>query len=845
MSGVHVIAAEQAVKHLAPPHPATQPAVAAPAPGTQPAGPLPKLACEEPTFNFPDTWAGDKVEHTFKMHNAGEGTLEIINVKPGCGCTVAGQFDKSIAPGKDGKVPVALNTGRQNSTVEKKITVESNDPANKFYILTLKGNIKMRLVMEPPNGAAWGHITPQSPEAMTVKVRNQTDKPMKLEAIPDPHQTMFEATIKEVEPGKAAEIVVKLKQPVRDGTSIGNLRFKTGIEGEAELSIPCNAYKAPVIEVMPAAISASMAPNQPFKQSVNFRYNGDGKMKIESVKPSTDKIQTQLSEREVGKTFELMVSLPVGFEATDEKPAEIVVATDVKEHEKISIPVRVRVNTPMTQPAMTVLAESLIGKPAPAVGLKDASGRNVNIGGARDEVTVVNFWASWCAICKKELPVLQKVNEVYSKKGVRFVNISTDGKVAGKEVEDAAKKLQVDIPIALDPNGDASAKYGANRVPTLFLINKKGIIEKVHRGIPPTFEADLKNELDTLLQGKPLAQAQPTPAVAPLPHSTTRPSQASIGPAFIVEPLNQDMGRHKPSEQVQYTVNYRNGGTQPLTIKSVKPSDGLQVEPGYTTKLEPGASSSVKVSLTAPGKPGPILHQLAFQTDDASSPTKIVKLYGSVRSMVEYQPPTGVNFPRNRRTQNIPSLATLVYNGEGKIEYGKPESSSPKFEATIEPIPNGPYAKLVVTPKPPFDAGENDAVIHVKTSCKEQPMVDVPVKFFLPGRVEITPAEVVLPGSTHLQRSTVMIKNNGDRSLNILGVKASNEQIRTQFYPDSDGMSYNLMLIIPAASDAAAEKEERSEKVTIRTDDPEYGEIVIPIRVGGAAAASDKVSRTE
>src|SRR4030095_15921910 len=109
-------------------------------------------------------------------------------------------------------------------------------------------------------------------------------------------------------------------------------------------------------------------------------------------------------------------------------------------------------NAPVPPP--TVAAETLIGKPAPAVGLKDASGRIVNIGGDRNGMTRLNFWASWCAVCKKELPVLQKVNDIYSKKGVRFVNISTDGKIAGKEVEDAAKKLQVDIPIALDPTGD-------------------------------------------------------------------------------------------------------------------------------------------------------------------------------------------------------------------------------------------------------------------------------------------------------------------------------------------------------------------------------------------------------
>src|SRR5262249_53047179 len=150
----------------------------------------------------------------------------------------------------------------------------------------------------------------------------------------------------------------------------------------------------------------------------------------------------------------------------------------------------------------------------------------------------------------------------------------------------------------------------------------------------------------------------------------------------------------------------------------------------------------------------------------------------------------------------IPSLGTLIYNGPGKIEYGKPESDSPKFEATIEPIATGPYAKLIVTAKPPLETGENRAKIHIKTNVKEQPELDVPVLFVLPPRVEVAPSEVLLSPSARIQSARVVIHNNGDKSFSVLGVKVSNDKIHWQFYPSQDISTYQLMLNLPPA-DAA------------------------------------------
>ncbi len=843
------------------PHPAhafgvaaTRPAVAQ----TQPTGPAPKIHCEKPIHEFADAWAGEKVEHTFIIRNDGAATLKIPpgGVKPSCGCTLAGKFDDTIEPGKEGKIPVSLSTAKQNAQLIKTIHVQSNDPIAPDLTLTLKGNVKMRIGMEPVIGAAWGRVGPQSPASMTIKLTNNTPKPMKLQAIPlaEAEQKMFEFALKETEPGKAAEVVVTLKKPVREGQNTAILRIQTGITEEPEVTISCNAFMPPLVELMPTNIMAMMTPGKESNQNVSIAYNGEGEMAIKEVKPSVSTIRTQLATATPGKKYNLMVTLPAGFETPNDKPASLVIDTDLKSNPQINIPIRVRI--PATQPVV-VVAESLIGKPAPMGALKSTEGKDVTFGAPGKEVLVLDFWATWCGYCKKQMPVLDKVRASYDGKPVRFLNVSVDAQKSPQEVVDVAKGLGVSLPIALDPTSVVANKYSSPmRLPTLFLIGKNGIVEAVHRGNTPTLDADVRKALDTLLEGKslprppaqpPIAQNPATqPALAMRPPTTPTTPQAAVpaspGPSLGVD-LRQDIGQRKLKEAIHYDMVLRNDGLQPLEVKSIKPSDGLTIS-DYTHVVQPRSSGSVRCEMTAPDKPGSFSKSMVIESNDPTRATQMITLAGAVRHFVEVQPAIGIDFPRNPRTQNIPSLATLVYSGEGNIEYFKPESSSPRFEAKIDPIPNGPYAKLIVTAKPPFEVGDNTAVLNIKSTCKEQPMLQVPVRLYYPPRIEVSPAEVTVNASSRLQRSVVSIRNNGEKSLSILGVIPSSDQIRWQFYPDGDGMSYKLTLIIPPASEKDASKANASEKVTIRTDDPEFKEIVIPIKVSTAKAEpSDKVSR--
>src|SRR5262245_44559804 len=80
-------------------------AVAAPA--TPPGGPAIKFV--ETAHDFGRVPQGEIVRRDFIFTNTGSALLEIKDVRPGCGCTTAGEWDKSVAPGKTGKIPLQFN----------------------------------------------------------------------------------------------------------------------------------------------------------------------------------------------------------------------------------------------------------------------------------------------------------------------------------------------------------------------------------------------------------------------------------------------------------------------------------------------------------------------------------------------------------------------------------------------------------------------------------------------------------------------------------------------------------------------------------------------------------------
>src|ERR1043166_1758153 len=118
------------------PHPGTTPTASASAPTD-----APQMVFDINTYNFGKVSAGEVVRHDFIFTNTGKALLEITAVRPGCGCTTAGDWAKKVEPGKTGKIPLQFNSANFGGTITKSATVTCNDPGQSNLILQITGTV--------------------------------------------------------------------------------------------------------------------------------------------------------------------------------------------------------------------------------------------------------------------------------------------------------------------------------------------------------------------------------------------------------------------------------------------------------------------------------------------------------------------------------------------------------------------------------------------------------------------------------------------------------------------------------------------------------------------------------
>src|SRR5580765_2777408 len=146
------------------------------------------------------------------------------------------------------------------------------------------------------------------------------------------------------------------------------------------------------------------------------------------------------------------------------------------------------------QPIQAVIAAGEIGSHLPEFSTKDLRGREISSSDLHGKVVLIDFWATWCQPCKKEMPGYQKLLDRYDQRGFVVLGFKLDTMADVEEPRAFAKKLGIRYPLAVATE-DLKQKFGGiEGLPTTLLYDRQGVLRQKIIGFEYTdvFETALK-----------------------------------------------------------------------------------------------------------------------------------------------------------------------------------------------------------------------------------------------------------------------------------------------------------------------------------------------------------------
>jgi hypothetical protein len=283
-------------------------------------GEAPLIEFDGTVFDAGRVRSGVQIEHDFWFTNKGTGPLEILEVRPGCGCTKAGEHDRIVQPGETGKIPIRVATVNTNGALNKSVTVTTNSPSRSQVVLQVKADLWQAIAVVP-NDVLFGRLSSAdvSDDVLVKKVtiHNNMDLPSKMTDVTI-SPAAFRAQLQEIKPGRQYELTVRAVQPLPAGPISGFVEMNTGLVEHPRLVIHVTAFMTPDVEVTPSIVTMALGRRATTQRQLYVKNNTKNPIKVSDLSCTSKALNLSMRETSPGMSFLINIDVPLDYKAPPE-----------------------------------------------------------------------------------------------------------------------------------------------------------------------------------------------------------------------------------------------------------------------------------------------------------------------------------------------------------------------------------------------------------------------------------------------------------------------------------------------------------------------------------------------
>ncbi len=298
-----------------------------------------KIALDKKVFDFGRVGMGAVIRHEFIFTNTGAAALTIKDVRPGCGCTAAGEWTREVEPGRTGVIPLELNTAGFLNEISKATVVQCNDPEQPIVRLEMKGTVWRAFDVKP--GFVLFRLSDEAPtnETKVVKIVSQLEEPVAL-VPPQSTNASFRAELRVVRPGREFELAITTVPPLAPGYTRNVFQIETSSAEAPRMIVTAQATVLKAVQLSPERIVLPPGPMPTARTNrVSVRNNGPDPLALSEARVDLPGTVARIEEVQPGRLFWVAVSFPPGFQLEPRHTGELSFRSNHPRYPLLRVPV--------------------------------------------------------------------------------------------------------------------------------------------------------------------------------------------------------------------------------------------------------------------------------------------------------------------------------------------------------------------------------------------------------------------------------------------------------------------------------------------------------------------------